>query len=182
MSVVLSQPASFSTTQPKQRIRAHIRWMIRRDMTDVLRAEQFSFTHAWSEEDFLQCLRHRNCIGMVAEHNDRVAGFMIYELFKTRIHVLSFMTMPECRRSGVGTQMMMKLAGKLSSQRRSKLTAAVRESNLVGQLFLRSQGFTATRVSRGYFEDSGEDAYLMHLRHDHLREDEEVRAVSRAKK
>ena len=27
---------------------------------------------------------------MVAEHEDRVVGFMIYELQKTRIHVLNF--------------------------------------------------------------------------------------------
>ncbi|HEV3083032.1 MAG TPA: ribosomal-protein-alanine N-acetyltransferase RimI, partial [Gemmataceae bacterium] len=37
----------------------------------------------------------------------------------------------------------------------------VRESNLPAQLFFKSQGFKAVRVLRRYYEDSGEDAYLL---------------------
>jgi len=48
----------------------HIRWMIRRDMPEVLEIEDRSFEFSWSEEDFIRCLRQRNCIGMVAEHDE----------------------------------------------------------------------------------------------------------------
>jgi ribosomal-protein-alanine N-acetyltransferase len=40
----------------------------------------------------------------------------------------------------------------------------VRETNLTAQLFFRSQGFKAVRVLRSYYEDSGEDAFLMQYR------------------
>ena len=53
--------------------------MIRRDMPEVLAIEGESFEFPWLEDDFIHCLRQRNCIGMVAEHEDRVVGFMIYE-------------------------------------------------------------------------------------------------------
>jgi len=142
-------------------LRVHVRWMIRRDMDEVLAAEAHSFEHAWTEEDFLQCLRRRNCIGMVAEHQDRIVGFMIYELHKTRLHVLNFATAPEFRRNGVGVQMVQKLICKLSSHRRTKITLAVRERNLDAQCFFRAQDFKAKRVLRNYYEDSGEDAFLM---------------------
>ena len=46
---------------------AHIRWMIRRDMPDVLGIESNCFEFSWTEDDFIRCLRQRNCIGMVAE-------------------------------------------------------------------------------------------------------------------
>jgi ribosomal-protein-alanine N-acetyltransferase len=138
--------------------------MIRRDMPEVLGAEQQSFEYAWTEDDFLRCLRQRNCIGMVAEHNDRIVGFMIYELHKSRLHVLNFAVAPSYRRSGVGSQMVAKLIGKLSSHRRSKITLAVRERNLDAQLFFRAQDFRATRVLRNYYEDSGEDAFQMEFR------------------
>ena len=165
---------STGRTPTKDRVRVHIRWMIRRDMPEVLRAEQESFDYAWTEDDFLRCLRQRNCIGMVAEHEDRVVGFMIYELHKTKLHVLNFAVAPAWRRVGVGTQMVTKLVGKLSSHRRTKITLAVRESNLAAQLFFRSQAFQATRVLRGYYEDSGEDAYLMHYRiADHVDDEDE---------
>ena len=57
----------------KEQVRVHIRWMIRRDMPEVLQTEQESFEYSWTEEDFLRCLRQRNCIGMVAEQGERVA-------------------------------------------------------------------------------------------------------------
>ena len=145
----------------KELLRVHIRWMIRRDMAEVLAAETASFDQPWTEEDFLRCLRQRNCIGMVAEHQDRVVGFMIYELHKSRLHVLNFAVAPDARRSGVGAQMVAKLVAKLSSHRRGKVTLAVRERNLDAQVFFKTQGFRATRVLRNYYEDSGEDAFLM---------------------
>jgi len=153
---------STGRTSTKDKVRVHIRWMIRRDMPEVLQAENDSFDYSWTEDDFLRCLRQRNCIGMVAEVDDRVVGFMIYELHKSKLHVLNFAVAPEWRRIGVGKQMVTKLIGKLSSHRRTKITLAVRETNLAAQLFFSSQAFKATKVLRSYYEDSGEDAYLMH--------------------
>ncbi|MGL4463263.1 MAG: ribosomal-protein-alanine N-acetyltransferase RimI, partial [Planctomycetia bacterium] len=46
-------------TPTRQELRVHIRWMIRRDMPEVLHIEQESYDFAWTEEDFLQCLRQR---------------------------------------------------------------------------------------------------------------------------
>jgi ribosomal-protein-alanine N-acetyltransferase len=145
----------------KEQVRVHIRWMIRRDMPEVLQTEQESFEFAWTEEDFLRCLRQRNCIGMVAEQGERVVGFMIYELHKAKLHILNFAVHPQCRRSGVGAQMVAKLISKLSSHRRTRITLEVRETNLGAQLFFRSQAFRAVRVLRAFYEDSGEDAFLM---------------------
>jgi [ribosomal protein S18]-alanine N-acetyltransferase len=148
----------------KDLLRVHIRWMIRRDMPEVLQTEQESFDYSWTEEDFLRCLRQRNCIGMVAEHQEKVVGFMIYELHKNKLHILNFAVAPAVRRLGIGQQMVQKLIGKLSSHRRTKITLAVRETNLPAQVFFRSQEFKATKVLRGYYEDSGEDAFLMQYR------------------
>jgi len=38
-------------TELKDQVRVHIRWMIRRDMAEVLQAEQQSFDYSWTEED-----------------------------------------------------------------------------------------------------------------------------------
>ena len=69
----------FSSEKPNFS-KVHIRWMIRRDMAEVLAIEADSFEYPWSEDDFIRCLRQRNVIGMVAELDDRIVGFMVYEL------------------------------------------------------------------------------------------------------
>lgn len=167
------------TEVEQEQARVHIRWMIRRDMPEVLQAEQLSFDHAWSEEDFLRCLRQRNCIGMVAEQGEKVVGFMIYELHKARLHILNFAVHPSWRRTNVGGQMVGKLISKLSSHRRTRITLEVRESNLAAQLFFRKMEFRAQRVLRSFYEDSGEDAYLMEYRFGHEADDEVEESVNR---
>lgn len=151
--------------QSQQEIRVHVRWMIRRDMPEVLAIERQCFEFPWSEDDFIRCLRARNCIGMVAEFENRVVGFMVYELHKNRIHVLNFAVARACRRLGVGSQMVAKLIGKLSLQHRNRIVLEVRETNLAAQLFFRSNGFRAVSVLRNFYEDTPEDAYLMQYRY-----------------
>lgn len=140
---------------------AHIRWMIRRDMPEVLQIERESFEFPWSEEDFLRCLRQRNCIGMVAERDDRVVGFMIYELYETRLHILNFAVHSDFCRKGVGRRMAAKLISKLNWERRTAISLEVRETNLAAQLFFRKMGFRAISVVRNFYDDTTEDAYLM---------------------
>jgi ribosomal-protein-alanine N-acetyltransferase len=152
-------------TEQKQEIRVHIRWMIRRDMPEVLQIERESFEFPWIDDDFIRCLRQRNCIGMVAEHEGRVVGFMIYELHRSRIHVINFAVGGLYKRLGVGSQMIAKLIAKLSVQRRSRIVLEVRETNLDAQLFFRENGFRAVSVLHNFYEDTPEDAYLMQYRY-----------------
>jgi ribosomal-protein-alanine N-acetyltransferase len=146
---------------PEINTRTYIRWMIRRDMPEVIAIEAASFEHPWTEKKFCTALEQRNVIGMVAEHGEAVVGYMVYELDRTEICVLDFAVRADFRRSGIGRQLIAKMKGKLMHNRRSRLSFVVRESNLDCCLFLKAQGFTATQILRGYFEDSGEDGYAM---------------------
>ena len=148
-------------TTEADRLRIQLRWMIRRDMPEVLSIEQEAFEFPWLDEDFTRCLRQRNCIGMVAEVGDSVVAFMIYELHRTRLHVLNFAVRRSHRRLAIGTQMMGKLFAKLSIERRDRILLEVRERNLPAQLFFRSLGYRAITVLKDFYEDSTEDAYLM---------------------
>ena len=98
---------------------------------------------------------------MVAEQEGTVVGFMIYELHRSRLHILNFSVHPTHLRMGIGKQMVDKLIGKLSLQRRTKIMLEVRETNLAAQLFFREAGFRAISVLRDYYEDTTEDAYMM---------------------
>ena len=142
---------------------AQIRWLIRRDMPAVLEIEAGSFEFAWTEEDFICCLRQRNCIGMVAEVAGEVVGYMIYELQKSRLRILNFAVAPGARRTGVGRGMVRRLIDKLSQQRRTEIILEVRETNLPAQMFFKSAGFKAFRVVRDRYDDTTEDAYAMHF-------------------
>jgi ribosomal-protein-alanine N-acetyltransferase len=130
----------------------HIRWGIRRDMPEVLAIESQCFEFPWDEDAFIRVLRQRNCISMVAEHDEKIAGF--------------FAVHPAYQRNGVGRQMVEKLTGKLTADRRSRILLEIRETNLDAQLFFKAMGFRAVSVIRGFYPDDApdEDAYLFQYR------------------
>ncbi len=144
--------------------RIQIRWLIRRDMDEILNIERQSFGRPWSEDGFLSALRQRNCIGTVAELDHRIVGFMIYELHKSMLRILNFAVAPEARRNGVGRQMVQRLVDKLTQQRRNEIVLEVRETNVDAQLFFASAGFRAVTVLRQHYDDTCEDAYYMRFR------------------
>ena len=160
-NVLRTQVRSVPVAELEEALDIHVRWMIRRDMPEVLSVEREAFEFSWSEEDFTRCLRQRNCIGMVAEMADSVVAFMIYELHRTRLHVLNFAVTHTQRRKGIGSRMMEKVAGKLTPDRRNRVLLEVRETNLPAQLFFRKNGFRAVSVLKDFYQDSTEDAYLM---------------------
>jgi ribosomal-protein-alanine N-acetyltransferase len=126
--------------------------MIRRDMPFVLPIADTA-PDRWTENNFLDALRERNTIGMVAEAGDDLVGHVVYSPHKTKLEVLTLAVRPDRRRQGVGTQLLDKLKGKLAGHRRTRLGLTVPETSLDAQLFLRAQDFVATRLLPGHFED-----------------------------
>lgn len=139
-----------------------LRWIIRRDMDEILAIERSSFEVPWDECDFVICLSQRNMIGIVAETGFQIRGFMVYELRKHELEIVNFAVHPEMRRQLIGTTMLCRLKEKLSIQHRRELVLKIRESNLPGQLFFSQAGFKACGVLRQWYCDGQpEDAYVM---------------------
>jgi ribosomal-protein-alanine N-acetyltransferase len=152
-------------TATTNQIDVHIRWMIRRDMPDVLAIEQACFQWPWGEEDFIRCLRQRNCIGKVAEHKERVVGFMVYELHANRLHLLNLAVHEDCRFKGVGASLVGERIKALTHDRRSRIMCEVRETNVDAQLFFRAMGFKCVQTIRNAYDDTEEDGYDFRYRY-----------------
>lgn len=143
-----------------------IRWLIRRDMDEVLKIEDASFALPWRLEDFHSVLRQAKGIGMVAECAGRVVGFMIYLLHKQRLEIMDFAVAPAPRRRGIGAAMVRRMQDKFSFLQRTEITLLCREGNLDALAFFRSQGFRAVGILHDHYDGSGEDAYQMRYRLD----------------
>jgi ribosomal-protein-alanine N-acetyltransferase len=148
------------TTQTK----AYIRWMIRRDLPEVLAIETASFEQCWSERDFLRAISERRTIGMVVEVDGLIVGYVIYQLGDVGIRIANLAVLPTMRREGIGRQLIEKLISKLSVDRRRRIVANICESNLAAQLFLRDCGFKAIKVLKGLYVSTDQDAYVFQYR------------------
>lgn len=129
-------------------------------MTEILNIENQCFEYRWSEEDFLKVLRERNCIGMVAEHNEMIVGYCVYLLYPSALEIINIAVDPVVQRESVGSMMVNRLKDKLALHKRNQIFLAVRESNTPAHLFLKACGFNAYSIHENMYEDSEEDAYL----------------------
>lgn len=142
-----------------------MRWLTRNHMSQVVTIETVAFKDfPWSEDDFIRCLRQRNCIGKVAIQRERVVGYVVYELHESRLHILNFAVHPSYQKHGIGRTMIGHLRDKLRPHRRNRILLEVRETNLDAQLFFQRTGFRAVSILRDFYRDTTEDAYLMQLK------------------
>lgn len=144
-------------------LKPRVRWMIARDMPTVYAIEDRSFEYRWTTEDFTRAIRTRNCMSLVAEIEEAVAGYVVYEIHRDRLRILNFAVHQDLRRQGVGRAMVQKLVGKLSPNRR-RIMLEIRETNLSAQLFFRALGFRAVRIEHGFYQETTEDAYVFQYR------------------
>lgn len=145
---------------PKTRPHVLIRWMISRDLPEVLEIEQLSFCDdPWTQEDFYSWLRERNVIAIVAEYNSVIVGYVVYGLYGDRIEILNLAVHPSCHGQGVGSTLIEKMIDKLSMQQRTHIAAAVSEVNVAAQLFFRAMGFRCVDIEAGYYTHADADAY-----------------------
>ena len=161
-----SQTIERSPEMHKPKYPTHIRWMIRRDLPEVLAIDANGYDSSWNEQDFIDNLRATYCIGMVceSEHDQRIVGFMVYELHEQMIHLLRFATMPEEREKGIGSEMIRWLTEKLNAQRRKRLLLALPESNRSGVDFVARRGLLAVSLIRQDSSEISDDSYLFEHR------------------
>lgn len=127
--------------------------MIRRDLAEVLQIEYDSYPNDfWSEKDLIEHLRERNCIGMTLEDGEKVVGYMVYLLHKTKLEIIRLAIHKDYRRKKLGKSLIEKLESKLSARRRKKLTIDVDEYNLPAQLFLQYCGLLCFESKNGLYK------------------------------
>lgn len=143
-----------------RKLAVHIRFMIRRDMPEILAIENQCFEFTWDEDAFIRQLRRRNCIGMVCQAAEKVVGYMVYELHSIHLRLLNLAVHEDFRYRGIARQMIDKLIGKLSQARRSRISLEILERNLDAQLCFKRLGFRAIATLRNFHEETDEDAYV----------------------
>lgn len=147
--------------ESKDVLNIHCRWMVRRDLPEVLDLQKKYCRNYLSEDEHITMLRKRDNIGMVAEdlETGSIKAYMIYQLHEQSLLVLRFVT-NVVEPDEAGDALITKLMSKLSFERRKHLHIPVPEDDLEMQLYFKDAGFRCVSIEKGYFDD-GMDAYLM---------------------
>lgn len=154
-------PMFRSSVKSRTMLSIHCRPMQPHDYWEVAEIDSKCFESPWSDSAIKSLLRkgeHDAIVGMLA---GRVVAYEFHRITRDSLELLRFAVDPRFRRATVGTQMVKRLVQKAGMLNKTAVRLCVRETNLPGQLFWRSQGFKAICVWRGHYKDTWEDAYRM---------------------
>jgi ribosomal protein S18 acetylase RimI-like enzyme len=138
-----------------------VRWLMRRDLSYVLRIEFEACADPWGEDEILALLCERNVIGSVAvldPNGPGPVGYCIYSWDKRAWTILRLAVHPDFQRHGIGKLLVGRLVEKLNQRfcnSRDSIEHLIPDWNLSGQLFLQKCGFRGVSVVRGSVRGEG---------------------------
>jgi [ribosomal protein S18]-alanine N-acetyltransferase len=136
--------------------------MRRRHLPAVLRIEGKVYPRPWSAGLFLSELAQKGSRAyFVARHDSRVVGYAGVMILGDEGHVTNIAVDPSFHRNKIGTQLLLALVDASRERKVRSMTLEVRRANTGAQAMYRRFGFQTVGVRRGYYVETGEDAYIM---------------------
>ena len=140
----------------------HLVPMRRRHLRSVLRIEALVYPRPWSLSLFMSELALRNTRAYwVARVEGAVVGYCGLMMTGEDGHVTTLAVDPAMHRRGIGTRLLLVLAGEAIRRGATALTLEVRMSNKPAQELYRKFGFRPAGVRRNYYVETNEDALVM---------------------
>lgn len=132
------------------------------DLKRVFEIENMSFNQSYGISMFQQ-LYEMGVGFLVAEEDGYVIGYVIFWIkYENQGHIISIAVDKNYRRTGAGTQLLVKAISILSLLNISAIYLEVNENNHGAVEFYKTFNFKIDRVVPGYYED-GDGAIIMYI-------------------
>lgn len=135
--------------------------MTKDDIDEVYRIECESFITPWSKKSLKDELSNKLAYYGVMRDNTCIVAYAGMWTMFDEAHITNIAVTPSYRGKGCGKKIMLHMIQTAKSRGASKMTLEVREKNTVAQNLYKSLGFTLCGVRKGYYSDTGEDAFIM---------------------
>jgi ribosomal-protein-alanine N-acetyltransferase len=140
----------------------HLVPMRRRHLRSVLRIEALVYPRPWSLSLFMSELALRSTRAYwVARVDGAVVGYCGLMVTGEDGHVTTLAVDPAMHRRGIGSRLLLALAGEAIRRGATGLTLEVRMGNQAAQELYRKFGFRPAGVRRNYYVETNEDALVM---------------------
>ena len=136
--------------------------MRRRDLRHIMVIEQAVFPEPWSTAIFTSelALRHGRAYRVVREGRT-VVGYFGLMFVDDEAHVTTVAVAPDHQHRGVGTALMVHAVRTALDAGARHLSLEVAAGNTRAQALYRRFGFAPVGVRKGYYQRTGEDAFVM---------------------
>lgn len=138
-----------------------IRSMELRDVQEVSRIEQESFTMPWSKEEFSRMLERSYSLALVAELAGKVVGFCVLTNICNEGNIDNVAVDETCRGKGVASALVAEMIVRGEAIAIQDFTLEVRVSNTPAIRLYEKMGFVSEGIRPNFYERPKEDANIM---------------------
>ncbi len=150
------------TERAREVLEVEIIPMRRRHLPSVLRIEGKVYPRPWSAGLFLSELAQRGSRAyLVARHQAKVVGYAGVMILGDEGHITNIAVDPAFHRHRIGMRLLLDLVEAALKRDVRSMTLEVRRANAGAQAMYRKFGFQTVGVRKGYYVETGEDAYIM---------------------
>ena len=139
------------------------------DLESIRKIDQLSFSQPWPPQSFGYEFRnnpHARMWVVEAQYtpeNRVICAMTVVWLVIDEAHIGTIAVHPDFRRLGIATKLLKVVLRNLQESGASRVFLEVRRSNLGAQSLYEKFGFTIDGIRNGYYQDNGEDAFLLSL-------------------
>jgi ribosomal-protein-alanine N-acetyltransferase len=137
-----------------------IRRLTYADLPQVISIERRAFPTPWSLAMFVLELSKPSGVCLAALQDGRLVGYLVCSRYERVWHVMNVAIDPEHRRKGIATALLIRLFDRVADEE-ARFTLEVRRTNAAALALYEGFGFRVAGVRRRYYQDNGEDAYVM---------------------
>lgn len=138
-----------------------IRPMQKADLDRIAELERICFRSPWSKAALAGELKNNVAHYLVGEVGGRAVAYAGMWVMFEEAHVTNVAVDPLFRRQGLGKRMMRALMRSALLYGAAMMTLEVREGNFGAQAMYASLGFVCEGRRKGYYTDTGEDAFIL---------------------
>ncbi len=131
------------------------------DAGRLLQIDSIASRAGWTEGGFRDFLQRPETRSAVAWDGGRMAGYYLARLLPPEAELLLIVTAPDCRRRGIGGELLAHLLDEAGRAGCNRCLLEVRASNESAIRFYLSHGFRRAGVRKNYYPDPPEDALVM---------------------
>jgi ribosomal-protein-alanine N-acetyltransferase len=134
------------------------------DLDQIMEIEHESFSMPWSRWMFERELEDpERSHFFVVKDDKKVMGYIGFWIVFDEAHIVTIAVRKEHRHKGFGTMLMSYALMSAVQLGATRATLEVRTSNFTAQSLYEKFGFERISIRKGFYTDTGEDAYIMWL-------------------
>lgn len=128
----------------------HLRWVKASDVPEILAIDRTGrFSDRWNRVDFSCAINDRDAICKAVVREGHIVAYAVWGSYHRELYLIRLVVLPEFRRRGIGTLLLIDGLRRLS-ERRTEAWTRIPEENLAAQLWLKTNGWIATGIDEGH--------------------------------